>query len=990
MNDEDNYDEFGNYIGPDIPEINESNKINEENEENEENDSELNIYKNDQNLNNNEMEIDTSINNPPTMFSNLKNTDYQVTLHEEKEYYPDAQQVFPGVETLVMEEDTQPISIPIIPPQVKQKYDYYENVQPKLTYELNFMLNLMTNQKLIRNICVLGALHHGKTSFLDMLINFTHLNNKYVKYLDNREDEINRKISIKAKPITLMLNNSKGKNYIFHFIDTPGHNNFLDEIMSSIRLCDGGLILVDICEGITYQTEKIMLECIKENIDIILVINKIDRLILELKLPPQDAYLKIKFIIDEFNRILIENNIYNNNKDGKINFVNPIKGNVIFCSSEYNIIFTLQSFCIEKYKNEKLSKFMFGDIFYDSDSNKFLKSQTHEKQKRTFVKFILKPIYKIISYTLTEEKEELEKLFKNIGIKNQIKNIDYKLDQKPLLKKITKTYFGNICSIIDVCVNFIRDSEIGSKIKLNNLYTGDKNDEIYIKLLECNKTSPLLIYITKYYHKPDHKIFDLYGRILSGKIIKNQNVKILGADYSLEDKENSLIKKISNIWINQTRYRIEIPMAEAGNLILLDGTDVPMSSNLTIIGTDNKQFNYENISILKPLHFNFAYMKVSIEPLNPSELPKMIEGLRKINKSYPASKTKVEESGENILIGTGELYMDNILYDLRNVYTEIEIKVSDPVVNFCETIMETSSFKCLGKSHNNKNNLTMIAEPLNKEIVNDINLDLINCLYKNDLNEIKSSYLINNLNWDKFTSNNIWAFSNSNMLINYTIQTENDNVSLNQMKNEIVQGFEWAIKEGPLINEPILNTKFKILSSEFASEPVFKASGQIIPMARRVCYSSFLLGMPRIMEPILYGEIHCTLESIESIINLLNLRRGHIESQYPLSGTPLYVMRYTIPALDSFGFETDIRTTTAGQAFCLMWFKNYEPMVGDPLDKTIQLHPLEPSSVTFLAREVLIKTRRRKGLNEDINIINFFNEDEVEKIKEYEEYKNYI
>ena len=437
MNDEDNYDEFGNYIGPDIPEINESNKINDENEENEENDSELNMYKNDHNENNNEMEIDTT-NNNPSMFSNLKNTDYQVTLHEEKEYYPDAQEVFPGVETLVMEEDTQPINIPIIPPAVKQKYDYYENVQPKLTYDLNFMLNLMTNQKLIRNICVLGALHHGKTSFLDMLINYVQLNNKYVKYLDNREDEINRKISIKAKPITLMLNNSKGKNFVFHFIDTPGHNNFLDETISGIRLCDGGLILVDICEGITYQTEKIIIECLKEDIDIILVINKIDRLVLELKLPPQDAYLKIKFIIDEFNRILIENNIYNINKDGKINFVSPIKGNVIFCSSEYNIIFTLQSFCLEKYKNENISKFMFGDIFYDSDSNKFLKFQTHEKQKRTFVKFILKPIYKIISYSLTEEKEELEKLFQNLGIKNQFKNIDYKLDQKPLLKKVTK------------------------------------------------------------------------------------------------------------------------------------------------------------------------------------------------------------------------------------------------------------------------------------------------------------------------------------------------------------------------------------------------------------------------------------------------------------------------------------------------------------------------------------------------------------------------
>ena len=69
------------------------------------------------------------------------------------------------------------------------------------------------------------------------------------------------------------------------------------------------------------------------------------------------------------------------------------------------------------------------------------------------------------------------------------------------------------------------------------------------------------------------------------------------------------------------------------------------------------------------------------------------------------SKTKVEESGENIIMGTGELYFDNILNDLRNIYSDIEIKVSDPVVNFQETILETSSFKCNSKSLNNKNKI---------------------------------------------------------------------------------------------------------------------------------------------------------------------------------------------------------------------------------------------------------------------------------------------
>lgn len=93
-------------------------------------------------------------------------------------------------------------------------------------------------------------------------------------------------------------------------------------------------------------------------------------------------------------------------------------------------------------------------------------------------------------------------------------------------------------------------------------------------------------------------------------------------------------------------------------------------------------------------------MKIAIEPFNPAELPKMLEGLRKVNKSYPLAVTKVEESGEHVLLGTGEMYLDSILYDLRKVFTEIEIKVSDPVVSFAETVVETSSLKCFAETPN--------------------------------------------------------------------------------------------------------------------------------------------------------------------------------------------------------------------------------------------------------------------------------------------------
>ena len=95
-------------------------------------------------------------------------------------------------------------------------------------------------------------------------------------------------------------------------------------------------------------------------------------------------------------------------------------------------------------------------------------------------------------------------------------------------------------------------------------------------------------------------------------------------------------------------------------------------------------------------------MKVAIEPVNPFELPKALDGLRKINKSYPLAQTKVEESGEHILLGSGELYLDCILHDLRRMYAEIDMKVADPVIQLRETIVETSTTKSTTETPNKK------------------------------------------------------------------------------------------------------------------------------------------------------------------------------------------------------------------------------------------------------------------------------------------------
>ena len=80
----------------------------------------------------------------------------------------------------------------------------------------------------------------------------------------------------------------------------------------------------------------------------------------------------------------------------------------------------------------------------------------------------------------------------------------------------------------------------------------------------------------------------------------------------------------------------------------------------------------------------------------------MLAALRALNKSYPLLTTKVEESGEHVVIGTGELYLDCVMHDLRRVFGEIEVKVSDPSTRFCETVLETSALRCYADTPNKK------------------------------------------------------------------------------------------------------------------------------------------------------------------------------------------------------------------------------------------------------------------------------------------------
>uniref|UniRef100_A0A665UJP8 116 kDa U5 small nuclear ribonucleoprotein component n=1 Tax=Echeneis naucrates TaxID=173247 RepID=A0A665UJP8_ECHNA len=884
------YDEFGNYIGPELDSDDDEDDLDAEDRD---------VDEGDDDDDDEPADADDDV---PGM---------EVVLHEDKKYYPTAEEVYgPEVETIVQEEDTQPLTEPIIKPVKNKQFTLMEQELPATTYDMEFLADLMDGPELIRNVTLCGHLHHGKTCFVDCLIEQTHpeirkRDDVDLRYTDILFTEQERGVGIKSTPVTMVLPDSRGKSYLFNIMDTPGHVNFSDEVTSSIRISDGVVLFIDAAEGVMLNTERLIKHAVQERMAITICINKVDRLIVELKLPPTDAYYKLRHIVDEVNGLL---STYSTDENL---VVSPLLGNVCFASSQYSICFTLGSFA-------KIYSDTYGKIYIS-----------------------------------------IPKLLDELGI--HLTKEELKLNIRPLLRLVCNRFFGEFTGFVDMCVQHIPSPQEGARNKIEHTYTGGLDSDLGEAMAECDPDGPLMCHTTKMYSTEDGVQFHAFGRVLSGTIQAGQPVKVLGENYTLEDEEDSQVCTVGRLWISVARYQIEVNRVPAGNWVLIEGCDQPIVKTATI----TEPRGNEEAQIFRPLKFNTAsVIKIAVEPVNPSELPKMLDGLRKVNKSYPSLTTKVEESGEHVILGTGELYLDCVMHDLRKMYSEIDIKVADPVVTFCETVVETSSLKCFAETPNKKNKITMIAEPLEKGLAEDIENEVVQITWnRKKLGE----FFQTKYDWDLLAARSIWAFgpdtTGPNILVDDTLPSEVDKALLGSVKDSIA-----------IINLSIRNVKFKILDAVIAQEPLHRGGGQVIPTARRVVYSAFLMATPRLMEPYYFVEVQAPADCVSAVYTVLARRRGHVTQDAPIPGSPLYTIKAFIPAIDSFGFETDLRTHTQGQAFALSVFHHWQIVPGDPLDKSIVIRPLEPQPAPHLAREFMIKTRRRKGLSEDVSISKFFDD----------------
>jgi len=829
----------------------------------------------------------------------------------------------------------------------------------------------MDKKRNIRNMSVIAHVDHGKSTLTDSLVAKAGIiaaaKAGECRATDTRKDEQERCITIKSTAISMYFEmlqkdldfckQEKAKKadgtdelgFLINLIDSPGHVDFSSEVTAALRVTDGALVVVDCVSGVCVQTETVLRQAIAERIRPVLFMNKMDRALLELQLEQEELFQTFQRIVENVNVIVAT---YADD-DGPMGVVRVDVNNasVGFGSGLHGWAFTLKQFA-EMYASkfgvdvDKMMKKLWGENFFNSKTKKWSKTKD-EDNKRSFNMYVLDPIYMVFDAIMNFKKDQVEKLLGKLTtadgklVKDVLKHEEKEMEGKPLMKCVMRNWLPAGEAMFQMIVIHLPSPVTAQKYRAEMLYEGPPDDVACVGIKNCDPEAPLMMYVSKMVPTSDKGRFYAFGRVFSGKVATGQKCRIMGPNFIPGKKEDLYEKNIQRT-ILMMGGRVEaIEDVPAGNICGLVGVD----QFLVKTGTLTTFKDAHNMKVMK---FSVSpVVRVAVEPKNPQDLPKLVEGLKRLAKSDPMVQCIIEESGEHIIAGAGELHLEICLKDLEEDHAQIPLKKSDPVVSYRETVEEESNQMCLSKSPNKHNRLFMKAAPLPDGLAEDIDKGDVN---PRDDFKIRGRYLADKYEFDITEARKIWCFGPETTGPNLMIDCTKGVQYLNEIKDSCVAGFQWASKEGVLCDENMRSVRFNLYDVALHADAIHRGGGQIIPTARRVLYACVLTAEPRLMEPVYQVEIQCPENAVGGIYGVLNRRRGHVFEEAQTPGTPMFVVKAYLPVNESFGFTADLRSNTGGQAFPQCVFDHWQILPGDPLQEGTKPY------------QIVQDTKKRKGL----------------------------
>jgi len=824
---------------------------------------------------------------------------------------------------------------------------------------------IMDSPKQVRNMSVIAHVDHGKSTLTDSLVAAAGIiamaKAGDTRITDTRPDEQQRGITIKSVAISMYYHvgeelvkdlNPKERDFLVNLIDSPGHVDFSSEVTAALRVTDGALVVVDCVEGVCVQTETVLRQALAERIRPVLMVNKMDRAIVELQMDPEEAYQGFTKTIGNVNVVI---STYNDVEMGDLQ-VYPEKGTVAFGSGLMGWAFTLPQFAkmyASKFgvAEEKMVERLWGDTFFDAKGKKWVHSADASadgtRLKRAFCQFCMDPIYQLFDALMNEKHEKTEKMLTSLKINLTSEERDAPAKRK--LKAVMQKFLPAADALLQMIVMQLPSPAKAQRYRAEMLYNGPADDKYVTSIKECNKSGPLILYISKMVPTADKGRFFAFGRVFSGTVKTGQKCRILGPAYQPGQKKDVHEKKaIQRTVLMMGRYQESIEDIPCGNVVGLVGIDQFVIKTATIVDEDAEDaFN------LKDMKYSVSpVVRVAVEATDAADLPKLVEGLKRLAKSDPLVQITTEESGEHIIAGAGELHLEICLKDLQDDFMQgAKLKISEPVVSFRETVTMPSDRQCLSKSPNKHNRIFAKAVPLGDELCEDIEDGKAGA--EADI-KIRSRLLCEKYEWDATDARKIWCYGPDGSGPNVVVDTTKAIQNMGELKDSFVAAWQWATKEGVMCSENMRGVRINVEDMVMHADAIHRGGGQIIPSARRVYYACCLTATPNLMEPVFLLDIQTIENAMGGIYGVLTRRRGIMIGEENRPGTPIYNVKAHLPVAESFGLTADLRAATAGQAFPQCVFDHWQLFPGDPLNPSSQ------------AGQMVLTVRKRKGLKAEI------------------------
>ncbi|KXN88123.1 Ribosome assembly protein 1 [Leucoagaricus sp. SymC.cos] len=476
----------------------------------------------------------------------------------------------------------------------------------------------------VRIITTLGHVDHGKTTLMDALLAANNIISARMagkmRYLDSREDEQERGITMESSAVSLkfhvMERNDAGgkipKTYTVNMIDTPGHVDFSSEVSTAARLVDGALVLVDVVEGVCTQTTAVLRQAWQDRLRPILVINKFDRLITELRLSPVEAYNHLARLIEQVNAVMgdlfagerMEDDLrwreererrlatkkeqqadeadatvneeeeeFQEKDDEDIYFA-PEKGNVVFASALDGWGFRVGKFAqlyAQKLgiKEMNLRRVLWGDYFLDPKTKKVIsyKHLRGRALKPLFVQFVLENVWAVYdAVILNPNPDKVTKIVAALNLKIPPRDLKSK-DTRQLLSLIFTQWLSLSTCIIQTAIDVIPAPSSAQSTRIPKMLYPDLHEATIApknKLEEdlyAGKAEPdsyVAAYVSKMFAVSKKELPEKKKRPLTAEEMR-EKAKAARVARAAEQQQNGLATQLADMEISSTREQSLVP-----------------------------------------------------------------------------------------------------------------------------------------------------------------------------------------------------------------------------------------------------------------------------------------------------------------------------------------------------------------------------------------------------------------------------------------------